>query len=112
MRGAFLLSALKQTALLFSYCFLPGSTATSGLDNLEPVRASEVYFLLMYVPPEYFTWASRTELVKRAVGGEVAICSALRVTSGGGTVDKGDREHLGKRKDTHRENPILGMRWT
>ncbi|KAI6009563.1 hypothetical protein F5J12DRAFT_42596 [Pisolithus orientalis] len=92
--GAFLSFALKKTALLFSSCFLPGSTATSGLDNLKFVRASEVYFLLM------------------AVGGEVTICSALRVTSGGGTVDQGDREHLGKRKDIHRENPILGMRWT
>ncbi|KAI6143902.1 hypothetical protein BKA82DRAFT_2400922 [Pisolithus tinctorius] len=112
MRGAFLSFALKKTTLLFSSCFLPGSTATSGLDNLELVRVSEVYFLLMYVPPEYFPRASRTELVKRAVGGDVAICSALQVTSGGGTADQGDRGHLGKGRDIHRQNPILGMGWT
>ncbi|KIO05623.1 hypothetical protein M404DRAFT_512953 [Pisolithus tinctorius Marx 270] len=117
MDGArtFLLFALKKTALLFSSCCLPGSTATSGFDNLELVRASEVYFLLMYVAPGYFTRASRTELVKRAVGGDAAICSALQVTSGSRTADQGDGEHLGKGKDIHRQNPILGMmgmRWT
>ncbi|KAI6146719.1 Urb2/Npa2 family-domain-containing protein [Pisolithus tinctorius] len=99
MRGAFLSFALKQTSLLSSSCFLPGSTGTNGLDKLELLRASEVYTLLMYVPPEYFTRASRMELVKRAVGGDVAICSVLQVISGGGSADRSDREHLGKGKD-------------
>ncbi|KIO00541.1 hypothetical protein M404DRAFT_1003794 [Pisolithus tinctorius Marx 270] len=99
MRGAFLSFALKQTSLLSSSCFLPGSTGTNGLDKLELLRASEVYTLLMYVPPKYFTRASRMELVKRAVGGDVAICSVLQVISGGGTADRSDREHLGKGKD-------------
>ncbi|KAI6146732.1 Urb2/Npa2 family-domain-containing protein [Pisolithus tinctorius] len=99
MRGAFLSFALKQTSLLSSSCFLPGSTGTNGLDKLELLRASEVYTLLMYVPPKYFTRASRMELVKRAVGGDVAICSVLQVVSGGGTADRSDREHLGKGKD-------------
>ncbi|KAI6137222.1 hypothetical protein F5141DRAFT_1209544 [Pisolithus sp. B1] len=51
------------------------------------LRASEVYVLLMYVPPEYFTRTSRTELVKRAVSGDVAICSVLLGANDGGDVD-------------------------
>ncbi|KIO01538.1 hypothetical protein M404DRAFT_726884 [Pisolithus tinctorius Marx 270] len=52
----------------------------------------------MHIPPEYFTRASCMELVKRAVGGNVAMCSVLQVTSGGGTADRSGREHLGKGK--------------
>ncbi|KAI6137225.1 Urb2/Npa2 family-domain-containing protein [Pisolithus sp. B1] len=87
MRSAFLTFTLKRTAPLSSFSLLPVSTGTSGPDKLELVRASEVYTLLMYVPPEYFTRTSRAELVKRAVSGDVAICSVLRGANDGGEVD-------------------------
>ncbi|KAI6102377.1 Urb2/Npa2 family-domain-containing protein [Pisolithus thermaeus] len=87
MRSAFLTFTLKRTAPLSSFSLLPVSTGPSGPDKLELVRASEVYTLLMYVPPEYFTRTSRAELVKRAVSGDVAICSVLRGANDGGEVD-------------------------
>ncbi|KAI6019563.1 hypothetical protein EDC04DRAFT_2901761 [Pisolithus marmoratus] len=43
------------------------STGNSGPDEFELIHASEVYALLMYVPHEYFTQTSPTELVKRAI---------------------------------------------
>ncbi|KAI6101113.1 hypothetical protein EDD16DRAFT_1650859, partial [Pisolithus croceorrhizus] len=82
--NAFLTFALKQTTPLSSLSPPFASTGSSGPDKFEPVRASEVYALLMY---EYFTRTSRAELVKKAVSGDVAICSVLRGVNDGGEVD-------------------------
>ncbi|KAI6022422.1 Urb2/Npa2 family-domain-containing protein [Pisolithus microcarpus] len=104
MRGAFLTFALKRTAYLSSFCLLSGSTGTSRPDKFELVRASAVYALLMYVPPEYFTRTSRAELVKRAVGGDVAICLALQGTNGSGAVDLPQTVDSGLDMDTDKES--------
>ncbi|KAI6020875.1 Urb2/Npa2 family-domain-containing protein [Pisolithus microcarpus] len=104
MRGAFLTFALKQTAYLSSFSPLAGSTGISKPDKFELVRASEVYALLMYVPPEYFTRTSRAELVKRAVGGDIAMCSALQGTNGSGAVDSPQTADGGFDMDTDKES--------
>ncbi|KAI6155566.1 hypothetical protein BKA82DRAFT_4435060 [Pisolithus tinctorius] len=40
------------------------------------------------------TWAPRTELAKRVVGDDVAICSVLQGKGGGRTADRNDKERL------------------
>ncbi|KAI5992196.1 Urb2/Npa2 family-domain-containing protein [Pisolithus albus] len=104
MRGALLTFALKQAAYLSSFSLLSGSTRTNRPDKFELVRASEVYALLMYVPPEYFTRTSRAELVKRAVGGDVAICLALQGANGSGAVDLPQTVDGGFDMDTDKES--------
>ncbi|KAI6028998.1 Urb2/Npa2 family-domain-containing protein [Pisolithus marmoratus] len=104
IRGAFLSFVLKQTAPLSSSSLLPASSETSGPDRFELVRASEVYTLLMYVPPEYFTRTSRTELLKRAVGGDNAICSILQGANDGRVLESPQKANAGCEMDMNDES--------
>ncbi|KAI6047021.1 Urb2/Npa2 family-domain-containing protein [Pisolithus marmoratus] len=101
IRGAFLSFVLKQTAPLSSSSFLPASSETSGP---ELIRASEVYTLLMYVPPEYFTRTSRTELLRRAVGGDIAICSMIQRANDARVVESPQKANAGCEMDINDES--------
>lgn len=79
--GVLLSSVLTITAPLSLYALLSSPPAhTTISSDVELDRASEIYSLLMHAPPEYFTRPSRTELVKRAVGGDLGVCAVLRGT--------------------------------
>ncbi|KAF9243805.1 Urb2/Npa2 family-domain-containing protein [Melanogaster broomeanus] len=92
--AVFMSSILTLTAPLSSYTLLATaseSSSTAMPPTTELARASEVYRLLLHVPPEYFTRVARAELVRRAVGGDVGICAVLNDVA-----DKGDK---GKSKE-------------
>ncbi|KIJ68740.1 hypothetical protein HYDPIDRAFT_24992 [Hydnomerulius pinastri MD-312] len=84
IRAVFLSSISNLTAPLSSYILpahpLPSSSESPAPENLA--RASKVYTLLLYVPPEYFTRSVRAELVRRAVGGDIGVCGVLRGSKG------------------------------
>lgn len=69
-----------MTAKLPSHCFpadgvkLPLPTAAA---QAELRCACNVYRLLSFVPPEYFTRPVRGELIKRAMAGDLQICAML-----------------------------------
>ncbi|KAG6334068.1 hypothetical protein ID866_5018 [Astraeus odoratus] len=100
---AFLSNVLKSTVPLSSYTLhlCSGSslsTMSTLLSDLDLARASEVYTLLMHVPPEYFTRSSRAELMKRAIGGDVGVCR-VRDSGSRESVDNGKKPKKKKDKD-------------
>lgn len=75
LTGVLLSSMLEITAPL-SRCAFPSQQVIP--DDLDLFCVGEIYPLLVHVPSEYFTRYSRTELMKRALGGDVGICIVLQ----------------------------------
>lgn len=95
---------LTLTAPLSPYCFpaagVESPSPITAIAHTELTLACNVYSLLHYVPPEYFTRPVRAELVKKAMAGDVQICIKLEGT-------KGQRSKA-KRKD--RDTSDAGLR--
>lgn len=89
---------LTLTAPLSSYCFpTPGvepPSPAAAAAQTELTLACNVYRLLHYVPPEYFIRPVRAELVKRAMAGDVQICTEL--DSANKPKSKAKREYMGR----------------
>ncbi|KIK97656.1 hypothetical protein PAXRUDRAFT_135830 [Paxillus rubicundulus Ve08.2h10] len=97
IRAVFLSSISILTAPLSSYTLPTAASASSSMEMPSPTdfaRASDVYILLLHVPPEYFTRPVRAELVKRAIGGNVGICAMLK--------DATEKQNKGKSKKNDR----------
>ncbi|KAF8845403.1 hypothetical protein BDN67DRAFT_961740 [Paxillus ammoniavirescens] len=111
IRAVFLSSILTLTAPLSSYT-LPTSASASPSSVATPsptdfARASDVYRLLLRVPPEYFTRPVRAELVKRAVGGNVGIYAMLKDVKekqSQGKSKKSDKSRSKTRRKSHVED--------
>ncbi|KAF9229655.1 hypothetical protein BS17DRAFT_763186 [Gyrodon lividus] len=108
VRATFLSSILTLTTPLSSYT-LPAAASDSPPSTVMPLhtelsRASDVYRILLHVPPEYFTRPVRAELVKRAVGGNVGICAVLKEKQNKGNSKESEKSRSKTRRKLHIEN--------
>ncbi|KIJ21465.1 hypothetical protein PAXINDRAFT_177946 [Paxillus involutus ATCC 200175] len=111
IRAVFLSSILTLTAPLSSYNLPTAASASLSYVAMPSptdfARASDVYKLLLRVPPEYFTRPVRAELVKRAVGGNVGICAMLKDVKekqSQGKSKKSDKSRSKTRRKSHVED--------